>query len=131
MTHIKDKRGKKEVIQSFRSVSLPHLRAEVHFMDLSKLKGIPIMGSAYTCIMGGEKEDMSLDICIFYEQIEKSIKRIECMPMICHEIIHALQILCEQRIMVIEEEKEHLAYITSYLLENLLLPIPNKNKEVK
>lgn len=109
----------KEEIQSYKTVDIPHLRAKVHFCDMSKLKGVPIEGSGYTCIIG-ESDDMHLDIGVFYEDIEDSIKRIECMPMIFHEIMHVIQALCEARSMVIEEEKEHTGYLTSYLTEQLL-----------
>lgn len=88
-------------------------------MDLTKLKGMEIKGSAYTCVFG-EDDNLNLDIAIFYTDIANSVKKIECMPMIFHEIIHAIQIICEKRSMNIEQESEHFGYITSYITENLL-----------
>lgn len=114
----------------YKTIDLPHLRATIYFMDLSKLKGIPHQGSAYTCIIDEtdelKKEKMWLSIGIFYSNIEKAVKKIAYMPMIFHEIIHALQILCKERIMKFENEEEHFAYITSYILEELLSLTPTK-----
>jgi hypothetical protein len=49
------------------------------------------------------------------------------MPMIFHEIVHALQYICERRGIDMEEEKEHMGYLASFLTEQLLglHPTPN------
>nr|AKH47789.1 hypothetical protein [uncultured marine virus] len=104
---------------AYKFVEIPHLRVTVYFMDLTKLKGVEIQGSAYTTIFD-EDENMNLNIGVFYEKIEKNVKRIECMPMIIHEIVHALQYICERRNIDMEEEKEHMGYMASYLTEKLL-----------
>lgn len=100
-------------------IELPHLRATVGFADLTKLKGVPEQGSAYTTLIS-ESPDKDILIGVFIKDINKSIKIIGRFPMIAHEVVHVLQILCEHRMMTAEKESEHLAYITSYLLEELL-----------
>ena len=106
-------------IESYKKAHIPHLRATVHFMDLSKLKGVEVKGSAYTTIFE-QDENMNLTVGIFYQNIEESVKRIACMPMIFHEIVHALQYICEQRSIDMELEKEHIGYMASFLTEHLL-----------
>jgi hypothetical protein len=104
----------------YKTVEIPHLRATVRFFDLSKLKGIPIQGSAYTCILGEESKNGAVEIGIFFEDIKGTVKMLERQPTIGHEIVHAIQILCEKRSMKVENEVEHLAYIYHYLHEQLL-----------
>lgn len=113
-------------METYKSVKIPHLRVSVHFMDLSKLQGVKKEGSAYTTIIQ-QDEDMNLEVGVFYEDIAKNVRKIVCMPMIVHEIIHALQYICEQRGIDMEEEKEHIGYLASYLMENLLGLSPTKN----
>ena len=113
-----DKQEEKKQIY-YKKIDFPHLRASFQFLDLSKLKGVPIVGSGYTTIMSKDEFE-SIEIGIFLEEIEKNIKKIECMPYIFHEIIHALQYLCEERGMDMGEEKEGVAYIGTYLLQELL-----------
>lgn len=113
-------------IESYRSAEIPHLRATVYFMDLSKLKGIPHKGSAYTCVIG-ETDDMHIDIGIFISNIKKAVNSISYMPAIFHEITHAIQILCEQRNMTIETESEHTAMLASYMAEKLLDLYPSRD----
>jgi len=112
----------------YKSVEIPHLRVTVNFLDLSKLQGVEKEGSAYTTVMS-QDENMQLNIAVFYENIEKSVRKIECMPMIFHEIVHVLQYICENRGIDMEEEKEHMGYLASYLTENLLgLALSKGNK---
>ena len=103
----------------FKEVEFPHLRAKVKFFDLSKLKGVPIQGSGYTNIMSVD-ELRNIEIGVFFEDIEANLKKIECMPYIFHEIIHAIQYICEERGMDMELEKESVAYMATYLLESIL-----------
>lgn len=110
----------------FKEVSLHHLRVKVIFFDLSELKGVPHGGYGYTCILGDEKEDGSIDIGVFYKDIKRITKKLECAPLVGHELVHVLQILCEERKMKAETEQEHLAYIFGYLFEQLIAP---KDKE--
>jgi hypothetical protein len=105
---------KEEKLETFKTVEIPHLRFTVHFMDISKLKGVPIKGSGYTCVM----EDKS--ICIFIENIAETVKDINHIAWVAHEIIHALAIMCEELGMKIEEEQEHMAYLMHYLLTEVI-----------
>jgi len=98
-----------------KKAELPHLRATVYFADMSKLQGIEHWGSAYTMVMGEPKKDMRLDIIVFVKDILKS-KEFDLSPIISHEIVHVLQILCEERAMKFEDEVEHCAYIMTYLM---------------
>ena len=110
----------KSKMDTYKTIKIPHLRFSVHFFDMSKLQGVEKKGSGYTCIL----EDGSATV--FIEDIEKSIKKMECVPIITHEIIHVIQIICEKYNMKIENEVEHMAYIVHYLLEELLTPNLNK-----
>lgn len=102
-------------LQTFKTIDLPHLYFKIHFMDLSKLQGLDLKGGAgYTCTF----EDDSATI--FIKDIEKSVKDINAIPVIAHEIIHALQIICEKYQMRFENEQEHMAYIMYHCLNELI-----------
>lgn len=110
-----------EEIDYYRKVEVPHIRFTVYFMDLSKLKGVPNLGAGYTCVFEDTfTEDGKTKVCIFLQDIEENVKRIEFTPYIAHEIMHALQILCSNTSMKIEEEQEHTAYLMHYLLEQVI-----------
>lgn len=98
----------------YKTVEIPHLRFKVYFLDMSKLKGVEIKGSGYTCVF----EENSA--CIFIEDIKKSVKSLERIPTIAHEILHVIQILCEKYQMKIENEQEHTAYLMHYLLTEVM-----------
>ena len=125
MPHL-NKQEEKEQIKAYRVVKLPHIRTTVYFMDLSQLKGIEIKGSAYTCVFGNDPQ--KIEIGVFFEKIKKRVKKKELFPWFAHEIQHVIQIICEQIMSTPQEEKEHMAYITTYLLEELLKP---DNKKVE
>ena len=110
---------REERLTSWMSIPIPHLRAELHLFDMSKLRGVPIRGSAYTCIYQERPDDLKLDIAIFIQDIEDTAIP-ENSPMIAHELVHVLQILCDERNMGITDEKEHLAFLMSYLMEKIL-----------
>ena len=123
------KKGKKNEINYYKKVELPHVRFTVYFMDLSNLMGVPQLGAGYTCVLEDTfKKDGRTNVCIFLQDIEENVKNIEFVPYIAHEIMHALQILCENLGMQIEEEKEHTAYLMHYLLEQALTPPITNNK---
>lgn len=113
---------KKDQIDYYKKVEIPHVRFTVYFMDLSKLMGVPKLGAGYTCVFEDtHQENGKTNVCIFLQDIKENIQKIEFVPYVAHEIMHALQILCENLNMQIEEEKEHTAYIMHYLLEQVLL----------
>lgn len=105
---------KKSKFKTYKSVPIPHLAFEVHFMDMSQLQGIEKRGAGYTC----QFEENSA--CVFIKDIEKSAKEIAYAPYFAHEIVHVLQILCEKRAMRIEDEVEHIAYLMHYLMRQVL-----------
>ncbi len=112
---------KKKEIDYYKKVEIPHVRFTVYFMDLSKLQGVPKLGAGYTCIFNDTfQKDGKTEVCIFLQDIEDNVKNIQYVPYIAHEIMHALQILCENLGMQIQEEKEHTAYLMHYLLEQVL-----------
>ena len=120
---IRDKEGEytDPKIDYFRKIEIPHVRFTVYFMDMSKLMGVPKRGAGCTCVLEDTfQEDGRTNVCIFLQDISENIKRIEFVPYLAHEIMHALQILCENLTMKIEEEKEHTAYLMHYLLEETL-----------
>ena len=98
----------------WKSVPIPHLRHTVHFADMSTLQGIEVMGGGYTAVIN---EDETI---VFIDKISESVKLVENAPMIAHELMHVIQILCEKMKMQIENEKEHTAYLMSYLFDELL-----------
>lgn len=115
------KKEKKSEIDCYKKVEIPHVRFTVYFMDLSQLQGVPKLGAGYTCVFEDTfHQDGRTNVCIFLQDIEDNLKNIEFVPYVAHEIIHALQILCENLGMRIEEEKEHTAYLMHYLLEQAL-----------
>lgn len=107
----------------YRKVEIPHVRFTVYFLDLSKLQGVPHLGAGYTCVFENTySQNGETKVCIFLQDIKKNTKRIQFAPYIAHEIMHALQILCENTGMQIHEEKEHTAYLMHYLLEQVIKP---------
>ena len=123
------KKKKKNEINYYKKVELPHVRFTVYFMDLSNLMGVPQLGAGYTCVLEDTfQKDGRTNVCIFLQDIEENVKNIEFIPYIAHEIMHALQILCKNLSMRIEEEQEHTAYLMHYLLEQALTPPITNNK---
>lgn len=105
----------------YKTVLIPHIRTTIHFMDLSKLKGIEVKGAGYTTVFEDTfAEDGRTKICIFLQDIEKNTKEMQYAPYIAHEIMHALQIICMNLGMKIEEEQEHTAYLMHYIMEELI-----------
>lgn len=113
---------KKQPEMYYRTVELPFLRATVHFLDMSKLQGIDIKGSGYTTVMNENPENGGISIAIFYEKIEETVRGIHHMPMVFHEITHAMQFICRSRNINMTEETEMVAYLLGYLAEELLCP---------
>lgn len=107
-----------ENVKSYKAVELPHIRTTVYFMDMSQLKGVPIEGSAYTVEM--DYDQRKINIAVFIEDIENSVKDMKWMPIIAHELMHVMQIICERIGAQIEEEKEHTAHMTSHLFAELI-----------
>lgn len=103
----------------FKEVEFAHLRVKVKFCDLSKLKGVPIQGSGYTTLLSHD-ELANLEVGVFIQDIETSVKSLECMPTLFHEITHAVQYICEQRGIDMELEKESVAYMVHYLGETVM-----------
>lgn len=109
---------KKTKIDSYKTIHLPHIRTYVHFMDLSKLKGVPILGSAYTMKMQGDRN--KIEICVFFKDIKELVKLPQNFPIVAHEIVHVIDYILEEIGGSLNEEKEHMAYIMHYLLEQLV-----------
>jgi len=105
---------RKKVNNKYKTVEIPHLRFEVHFMDIKWLRGVDIKGAGFTCISG---ED---EATVFLEDIENTVKNIALMPFLAHEIMHVIQILCDRFSMKIEQEQEHTAYLMHYLMDKLI-----------
>lgn len=104
-----------------KTIPIPHLRADVHLLDLSKVRGIDDnKGSAYTFIIGTDEKTLHLDLAIGIKDIENTLIP-ENSFMLAHEFMHVIQILCQERNMVIQEEKEHTAFLMSYLMEKSLI----------
>lgn len=101
-------------MKPYKIISIPHLRHEVIFYDMSNLKGVEIKGSAYTAI---QDENTTL---IFIEDIKNTVKKVEMSPWIAHELVHVLQILCEKIQAKFENEQEHMAYLMHYLMSELV-----------
>jgi CRISPR/Cas system-associated endoribonuclease Cas2 len=97
-------------IKYYKKAYLPHIHYTIYFKDLSELQGVEIKGSAYTIDF-----DKNTSI-VFIENIKKNSKEKNALPTIAHEIVHVLQNICESRMMDFTSEKEHTAYIMSYLL---------------
>lgn len=98
----------------YKKVEFPHLGYEVIFKDMKYLKGIDIKGGGYTMPLGDHT------CYVFIEDIEKTVKRPNILPFLSHELVHVLQFICEARAMKFTEEKEHMAYMMSHMLNQLL-----------
>ena len=111
-----------------KKILIPHLKLTILVSDLSKLKGLEKKGSCFTTRLENinPEKDRKLGIGIFIENLEETIKIKENFPIIAHEVMHAIQIICEEYGMNIETEKEHTAYLMSYILEEIINPITLK-----
>lgn len=109
---------KKETQQYYKIISIPHLKSTLYIQDMSKLKGISIKGGGFTTrVVTGNPYNTR--VCIFFTDVKETVKLPENYPMIAHEIMHFIQIICQDYGMQIEEEREHTAYLMSYLLEEI------------
>lgn len=111
----KTKRGGKNI---FKSIEIPHLHATITFQDMKFLRGVEIKGGGFTC--KGIEEERHTNYYIFFQDIEQTIKDNRNYPLITHECLHALQYIAEDYSIDIAEEKEHFAYLLTYILEELL-----------
>ena len=100
-------------IKAYKKIFIPHLKYTVYVKDLSELKGVEIKGSGYTCVF----EDFSA--CIFLEDV-KNVCWKENIPIIAHEAMHVIQIICEKFGMKVENEQEHTAFLLMFLIEEII-----------
>ncbi len=109
---------KEKKMQFYKTIPIPHLKFTLYIQDMSKLKGIEIKDGGYTTRIDGE--EYHCKACIFFPNVKEMVKISANLPIIAHEVMHVIQILCEDYSMSIEEEKEHTAYLMTYLLEEIV-----------
>jgi hypothetical protein len=102
-------------IKPYKKIEFPHIATTINFCDMSKLKGVPIKGSGFTCV-----DDETNEIYIFIQDIAESVKMIDRTPIIAHELVHALQIIMKRIGSRIEEESESSAYMLTYAMCQVL-----------
>lgn len=105
-------------IDFYKTIPIPHLKFTLYIQDMSKLKGVEIEGGGYTTRIEGEEYHRKA--CIFFENVSETVKNPLNFPLIAHEVIHVLQIFCEDYSMTMEQESEHFAYLMSYILEEIV-----------
>ena len=99
---------------TMKEIKIPHLKYTIQVRDLSELKGVKKKGGGYTAIVDENTA------CIFIEDLKETVKHIENIPHIAHEVMHVIQIICENFGMSIENEQEHTAYLMFYILEEII-----------
>lgn len=99
-------------------IKIPHLHATVTVQDMKFLKGVEIKGGGFTC--KGQDEERHTNYHIFFMDFEEMKKIPQNFPMIAHECLHAVQYIAEDYGIELSEEKEHGAYLLTYLLEQIL-----------
>ena len=109
-----------EDIEHYKKIEIPHLHATLWVMDMSKLKGTDIQGAGY-CSRGEEKE-RHCNYLLFFQNIEEAVTIPQNFPLFAHEVMHILTFICEDYHMEIGQEHEHMAYLMTYLLENIIPP---------
>jgi len=107
--------------QPYKTVELPHLRTTVAFYDMSHYPGNP-EGPGHCMVMYNPdgSDRWPFEIRVLYQDIEETVKDVACMPIVVHELTHVLQHICERFQMAFEKEEEHMAYIMTYLLDELI-----------
>jgi len=101
-------------------IEIPHLQATVTVQDMKYLKGVEIKGGGFTC-RGQEKgEKRHTNYHIFFMDYKEMKKIPQNFPIIAHECLHAIQYIAEDYGIELSEEKEHGAYLLTYLLEKLI-----------
>jgi hypothetical protein len=109
-----------EKIDYYKKIEIPHLHATLYVLDMSKLKGTEIKGAGFSS--RGEEIERHCNYLLFFQNIKESVEIPENYPLFAHEVMHILTFLCEDYNMEIKEEHEHLAYLMTYLLEEIISP---------
>ena len=113
-----------------KKIVLPHLyNFEVIVTDLKDVHGIeeqmPKSGGA------GFTMETDTGAAVAFHNYKESIKDISFAPVVAHEIVHVIQIICERYKFTIENEQEHMAWIMTYLMcqiMNVEISAPKKQK---
>lgn len=95
-------------------IYIPHIHYTLKVKDVSKAKSYvkELLKTKVACF---HKED-NFNGCIY---IKLPIKNFE-VPLLAHEVIHCLQHICETRNIDFVDEKEHMAYLMSWILNEIL-----------
>ncbi len=104
----------------YKVIHLPHLRFTLYIPDMSKLKGVDMKGGAGYTTLIEDGDESNIKACIFFDHVKEMVKIPKNFSIIAHEVMHIIQILCSEYCMSLEEEKEHTAYIMSYILDEIL-----------
>ena len=108
--------NKKTKFEPYKTFEFPYMGVRVEFADMSQMHGLEIKGEGYTCIF--DMDDGWLTVGVFVADIAQKATP-KYAPLFAHEMVHVLQAICEARHMKFENEIEHMAYIMSYILEEL------------
>jgi hypothetical protein len=94
-------------------ITIPHLKYSVEIKDIKK--GDKTYTDKLNVRAYAERDD-SNKTTIY---IKLPIKRDE-LSTLCHELIHAMQNMCQDRNIRFENEEEHIGYIFQYLINEIL-----------
>jgi len=107
-----------------KTIKIPHLfDFEVNVCDLKDVRGIEDQmpkgkGAGFTM-------ETDKGAAVAFLEYKANIKKLSFAPVVAHEIVHVIQIICDRYKFKIENEQEHMAYIMSYLMQQIMeLPSP-------
>jgi hypothetical protein len=89
-------------------IKIPHLGYTVHVKDIAKTP----YGDAVSYVLRIDNKS-----CEVY--LKKNLKRIDT-PVVAHELVHVLQLICEPMNIDFDLEKEHMGYLMQYMMNEIL-----------
>lgn len=96
-----------------KEIYIPHINYTVRLCDISRAEGLDKqLLNKYIALT---RADGSSSTIYFRFPIE-----VRDLPLLCHEIMHVIEYISVDYGIVIQEEKEHVAYLFQYILKELM-----------
>lgn len=88
-------------------IKIEHLGYVIHFK-----KQKPPRGDLVACVIQEDKNSS-----IIYFPVKLNLMN---TPLLAHEVLHAIQFMCESRLIDMIKEKENVGYLMSYIMNKIL-----------
>lgn len=88
-------------------IKIEHLGYVIHFK-----KQKPPRGDLVACVIQEDKNNSTI-----YFPVKLNLMN---TPLLAHEVLHAIQFMCESRLIDMIKEKENVGYLMSYIMNKIL-----------